>query len=211
MNRIKISLIVMMVALAGALQARADFNYGIKAGLNVDKMHISGTDFFDTHNRCGFTAGVTGEYIAPAIGLGVDVSLMFSRLYANVEAVYGQGGHVIRAGETVHGSFFEIPLHVKYKFNIPAINKIIRPYVFTGPSVAFKLGKSESFMDTKKTQWGWDLGLGVELIKHLQVGAGYTFGINKLASMYEQDIFTTTKEIKVRNNYWTVTLAWMFK
>ena len=77
--------------------------------------------------------------------------------------------------------------------------------------MAFKLSGENSYFDTKKTQWGWDLGLGLELVRHLQVGAGYTFGINKITSVVTADYGVSTgHEIKVKNNYWTVTAAWMF-
>lgn len=193
MNKIKISLLAIAAVLVLSLNARAEFGYGIKAGLNVDKMHVS-KSLYDTDNRCGFTVGATAEYIAPIIGVGVDASLMFTRMFAEM----GNG--------KAHGSFLEIPVHAKYKFNIPAVNSIVRPYVFTGPSVAVKLGGSESFFHTKSTQWGWDLGLGVQLIKHLQIGAGYTFGLNNIAPKG----YTASSNIKLRNNYWTVTAAWMF-
>lgn len=197
MNKIKISLLIVVTALCCAFQAKADFKYGIKAGLNVDKMHTN-SKLLDSDNRCGFTAGVTAEFTVPIIGVGADVSVMFTRMYTELNTF----GYTNK----IHGSFLEIPLHLKYKVNIPAVNHIIRPYVFTGPSLATKLGSSRSFGDTKTAQWGWDLGLGIELVQHLQVGAGYTWGMNKIASIWT----STSDEIKVRNNYWTVTAAWLF-
>lgn len=195
MNKTKFSLLLLIVALCTGLSAQAKFGFGPKVGMNVNKLSINGGNL-DTENRCGFTGGLTAEYIAPVIGIGAEISLMYAHMKTEVE------------GESVSGNFFEIPLHLKYKLGIPAISSIISPYIFTGPSVAFKLSGEDSYGNTKKTQWGWDLGLGVELIRHLQIGAGYTFGINKLANhIYDMN---TSKEIKVKNNYWTITAAWMF-
>ena len=53
---------------------------------------------------------------------------------------------------------------------------------------------------------GWNVGVGVELIKHLQVSGGYTFGINNIAKEFASNI----GKVKLRNNYWTVTAAWLF-
>ncbi|MCM1370191.1 MAG: porin family protein [Candidatus Amulumruptor caecigallinarius] len=190
----KVSFALLILVLFSALTAKAEFSIGPKIGVNIDKFHFSGGNF-DESNRCGFTGGLTAEFIVPVIGVGADISLMYTRMNTEVNDI------------KMHGNFLEIPLHLKYKFNIPVINSIIRPYVFTGPNVAFRFGSDK--LDTKKSQWGWDLGLGVELIKHLQVGAGYTFGINKIAEIVYADLHTT-EEIKVKNNYWTITAAWMF-
>ena len=86
------------------------------------------------------------------------------------------------------------------------IEKIIKPYVFTGPTFAFKLDK-DTFKDmkTKTCQVAWNVGLGVELINHLQVGASYGFGMNNIAKNW-----LDAKNLKVKNNYWTVTAAWLF-
>lgn len=194
----KISVILLLVALFAGFSAQAKFSIGPKLGVNIDKMHISG-DNLKSGNRCGFTGGVEAEYVAPVLGLGVDVSLMYTRMNTTVKTPFGE--------EKAGSNFFEIPLHLKYKLGIPAVASIIKPYVFTGPTVAFKLGNA-GYSETRSTQWGWDLGLGVELIRHLQIGAGYTFGINKF--MKYNDNVTVANDIKVRNNYWTVTAAWLF-
>lgn len=195
MNKLKITILVLVASLCTGLSAQARFGFGPKVGMNINKLHISNGNF-DTDNRCGFTGGLTAEYIAPVLGIGADISLMYAHMKTDVN------------GENVSGNFFEIPLHLKYKLSLPAVQSIIAPYIFTGPSVAFKLSGEDSYGDTKKTQWGWDLGIGLELVKHLQIGAGYTFGINKLMKhVYDMN---SGHEIKVKNNYWTVTAAWMF-
>lgn len=204
MTKTKLSIVVLLVALFTGLSAQAKFGFGPKVGMNINKMHFSGEKLLDSDNRCGFTGGLTAEYIAPMLGLGVDVSLMYAHMKTSVAVENGPS-------ENVSGNFFEIPVHLKYKIGIPAVESIIAPYIFTGPSVAFKLSGENSYAGTKKTQWGWDLGLGLELVRHLQIGAGYTFGINKIASVVTAGYgFTTGHEIKVKNNYWTVTAAWMF-
>lgn len=206
MNKVKFSIILLVAALCTGLSAQAKFGFGPKVGLNVNQLHFSGSKLLDASNRCGFTAGVTAEYISPLLGLGADISLMYSHMKTHVE-MEEVGGY------NASGNFFEIPLHLKYKLGIPAVGSIISPYIFTGPSVAVKLSGENSYFSTKTTQWGWDLGIGVELIRHLQIGAGYTWGLNKVMNItnMDQEIdVTTSNDIKVKNNYWTVTAAWMF-
>ncbi|MDE7181213.1 MAG: PorT family protein [Muribaculaceae bacterium] len=215
MKKTKISVLLLLLALfAGfSAQAKTGFSIGPKVGMNVNKMSFSGSKVLDGHNRCGFTGGVTAEFIVPIIGVGADLSVMYSHMKSyytitttDVPGIQTGGTDL---GYTVHGNFFEIPLHIKYKLGLPAIESIISPYIYTGPSVAFKISGEDSYMGTKKTQWGWDLGLGIELIRHLQIGAGYTFGINKLVNNLYDDV-NAGHDVKVKNNYWTITAAWLF-
>lgn len=213
MNKVKFSIIFLVAALCTGLSAQAKFGFGPKIGLNVNQLHFSGSELLDASNRCGFTAGLTAEYMAPIIGIGVDLSVMYTHMKTHVDFEYVDPAANYVSGMNASGNFLEIPLHLKYKFNLPAVASIIKPYVFTGPSVAVKLSGDNSYFSTKTTQWGWDLGLGVELINHLQIGAGYTWGLNKLMNVTKMDSeldVITSDEIKVKNNYWTVTAAWMF-
>lgn len=214
MTKTKLSIVALLVVLFSGFSAQAKFGFGPKVGMNINQMHFSGSKLIDSDNRCGFTGGLTAEYIAPVLGIGVDISLMYSHMKTNVSIgsdYVDPAGNTVRASENVSGNFFEIPLHLKYKIGIPVVESIISPYIFTGPSVAFKLSGENSYNGTKKTQWGWDVGLGVELIRHLQIGAGYTFGINKVAEYVVADYgMSTGHEIKAKNNYWTITAAWMF-
>lgn len=207
MKKIKFVIALVLVSVVSFLPAQAKFGWGPKIGLTVDKMHMS-TDVFDTDNRCGFTGGLTGEYIIPVANFGFDISLMYSYMRSHVDYVDSNGQiH----GESSTANFFEIPLHLKYMIGIPVISKVVKPYIYTGPSVAFKLGGHDNVFNSKKTQWGWDLGIGLEFVKKLQIGAGYTFGINNIAKEHWSNIAGNTgHDIKVKNNYWTVSIAWMF-
>lgn len=204
MNNLKKMLLVAAVALIGCGAADAQIRFGIKAGTNVDKMHLD-SKVFDVDNNCGFTGGVMVEGMIPAVGLGADVSLMYT--YLNVD----NKSDLIKGDFTKN--FLEIPVNLKYKLSIPAVAAIVKPYVFTGPSFAVKLSKNtvEDFKE-KNCQVVWNLGLGVELIRHLQIGASYGWNING-AGKYVLEAagveFNDTK-VKATNDYWTITAAWLF-
>lgn len=207
-------LLVVTMGLGYAAQAQAGFKIGPRIGLNVNKLSTSGKigDLFDSSNNCGFTVGVQAEYMTP-ISLGVDLSLMYTYMDYQVEE------DVTTTKQNVHPNFaknfIEIPLNVKYKIGIPIVKKIFSPYVFTGPSVALKLGKDKGHdgikTNTKTAQWVWNLGIGLEFINHLQIGASYGFGMNNIVKDFE--VAGTTLhagEVKAKTGYWTVTAAWLF-
>lgn len=191
MKKIKTLVVMSLIAMMTAFSANAKISVGPKLGLNVD--HLTSNYSESLKDACGFTGGVTAEFVVPIIGVGADLSLMYTHMTAKEN------------GENIFQNMLEIPLNFKYKVNIPAINQIIRPYAFTGPTLAVRLGGNADDMDWKKGQWGWNVGVGLEFIKHLQVSAGYTFGINNAVK-----IALPTGDFKIKNNYWTVTAAWLF-
>ncbi len=209
----KKTLAIMLLAVIGvcyAVPSKAEFKIGPRIGLNVNKLNFDGK-MFDGSHRCGFTGGIQAEYMLPMISLGIDLSLMYSYMDYNVEEnVSGTN----QSTNTKFGKhFLEIPLNIKYKIGIPVVKKIFSPYVFTGPSVAFRLDKDENkYFSTKTSQWVWNIGLGLEFINHLQIGASYGFGMNNIMDGVELPVVgqVNTDKLKARTNYWTVTAAWLF-
>lgn len=199
-NRI-IALLALILVAAGSLSAQVKF--GVKAGVNVNKLHIQNpVKNFDTDNGCGFTGGVMTEIRVPLTGLCFDVSLMYTRM----------GGDVISGDRDQLSSdsknFIEIPVNIKYKIGLPVVRKVFSPYIFTGPDFAFKLGGKDAVFATKTFQCAWNVGLGLEFFSHLQVSAGYGFGINNVFKSLTD--YNTSSDIKTKNNYWTITAAYIF-
>lgn len=202
MKSYKKIIIVLLAAIFGMGAAQAQFRFGVKAGLNLDSLHLSNLgDNFTDDNSCGYTLGVMTEFQVPIIGIGFDLSAMYTRMNSDINVAPAKGEHV-----AYNKNFLEIPLNLKYKIGLPLISKIITPYVLTGPAFAFKLDKnSVDALKTKTCQVAWNVGVGVELIQHLQITGSYGFGINNIA-----DHWVNTESAKVKNNYWTVTAAWLF-
>lgn len=204
MKNLKRLALIAVVTLIGCGAANAQIRFGIKAGVNVDKMSLD-SKYFNVDNNCGFTGGVMVEGMIPAVGLGADVSVMYTYMNAENDTKLISGDFT--------KNFIEIPVNLKYKLSVPVIASIVKPYIFTGPAFAFKLGKDtiEDFKE-KNCQVVWNLGLGVELIRHLQIGASYGWNINGAGTYVLEAAgvqFNDTK-VKAKNNYWTVTAAWLF-
>lgn len=206
-----ITLLLAVILAAGtSMTAEAKFKIGPRLGINVNKLSFN-KDLFDGANRCGFTGGVQAEYMLPIISLGFDLSLMYS--YMDYDVNVGTSQYNVSASSAFKPGkhFLEIPLNIKYKISIPAVAKIIKPYIFTGPQVAFKLDKDDTSLKTKTSQWVWNFGLGLELIDHLQIGASYGVGMNNIMDGLDTPVGTIqTEDLKARTNYWTVTAAWLF-
>ena len=199
MKSYKKILLVMLVAVFGMGMAQAQFRFGVKAGLNLNSLHFNNVaKNFESDNSCGYTLGVMTEFQVPLIGLCFDLSAMYTRMNSEVEQIDDDSN--------IGKNFLEIPLNIKYKFGLPVVGNVFTPYLFTGPSFAIKLDKNSiDALKTKTCQVAWNVGLGFEIIKHLQISGSYGFGMNNIA-----DHWVNTEKIKVKNNYWTVTAAYLF-
>lgn len=204
--------ILAIMAIATPISSQAKiFNWGIKGGLNVNKLSFgknSLSDVTKADNSAGWELGLMAEVNVPVIGLCFDASVMYARMNNGTQAYYSDGaGSVPFNGDNAGKNFMMIPINLKYKLSLPAISNIVKPYAFTGPNFAFKLDKNiANYIKTRTCQVAWNVGLGVELINHLQIGAAYNFGINNIA----EHLGANTPDVKVKNNYWTVTAAWLF-
>lgn len=184
--------VLVLIALIGIGSAEAKLRFGVKLGTNIDHLSSNMGSNFDKNNRAGFTGGVMAEYLIPGINFGFDLGVQYAYMNSAISD---------------NKNFLEIPVNLKYRITIPAISSIIAPYIFTGPSFDFKLDKNTvDAFKTKTFQTVWNVGLGIELVKHLQIGASYGFGMNTIAKV----VNFTSEPIKYHNNYWTITAAYLF-
>lgn len=204
MKRLKIIAIVALLTAAFGIPAQAGgFHFGVKLGMDVSQLHFN-KDIFDSDNRAGFTGGVMCEFTAPLIGVGFDLSAMYVR--RNTRFLSEMNNENL----SVNRDYIEIPLNLKYKLSIPAIERIIRPFVTTGPSVAFLTSRKavNSFLKNKSCDVAWNFGFGVELFSKVQVAASYGLGLTK--SLEAVGVMDNGADIDGKNRYWTVTAAYLF-
>ena len=201
MKKTAISFLLAIVAVVfSALPADAQLRFGLRAGVAVNSLHFS-TETFDASNRAGFTGGAMLEFTAPVIGLGFDLSAMYVR--RNSQWLEENNVH------KDNRDYIDIPLNLKWRMNIPLINAIARPFLTTGPSFSFLTSRksAENAYRNRSFDTAWNFGFGLELFKHVQVGASYGIGLTKALKTIGA---TGTSNIDGRNRYWTVTAAYMF-
>lgn len=197
LKRIPLLVVAILMILFSATDMQAQARFGIKAGINVNKIHLDNLGSnWSSDNRTGFTGGIMGEFQIPIIGICFDASLLYSHM--NSEVTFGTDE------EKPAKDFLQVPINLKYKFPIP----IVRPFIYTGPDFAFKIAGDNNIFKTKTFQMAWNVGAGLELFSHLQLSAGYAFGINNIAEGLSS--INTSDDIKVKNSYWTITAAYLF-
>lgn len=200
MNNFKRILALVALAITVCIGAQAQFKFGPKVGVAVNGLHFS-EDLLKSDNRAGFVGGVMAEFTVPLIGVGADVSV----LYQHRESMVGATANGIEVEKKLRGDYIDIPLNFKYKLSLPAVSHIIAPFVTTGPDFSFLLSKKNlnNALSNKSFDFGWNVGLGVELISRLQVAASYGFGITNHVSG-DKALYDS------KNRCWTVTAAYLF-
>lgn len=191
-------LMVIFAILLTAPVCQAQFRFGVQGGIVVNKLKFD-DKAFSSDNRTGWTAGLRAELNIPVTGLGVAASVLYSH----------RNDAFSHESVTYRRDYIEIPVHLKYGLTLPAVSNIIIPYAFTGPNFAFLCDESKDIKwDNKSFVTSWDVGFGVELIKHIQLQASYGIGITD--AFKRVDIEKEGTVITGKDRCWTITAAYLF-
>jgi opacity protein-like surface antigen len=189
---------------ASSIQAQTSF--GVVGGLNLSKLSYNDLpNALSSNNRCGWYIGPKIEFKVPVIGIGIDASVEYSQRMMNGEGMTSDGYSSSQYLKTI-----EIPLNLRFNFGMSSIASV---YAATGPQFGFNIGdRSWSWKDVnsnvdgfelKKSNVTWNIGAGVKLINHLEVGLGYNIALSKFAKRYAGDG-------NFKSNSWQFQLAYMF-
>ena len=131
-----LSALMIVACLFMAMPAQAQFQFGLKGGLNISKLTFS-EDIVKGDNRTGFFIGPMAEFTIPIVGLGVDVA-----------ALYNQSGAKAQSGnEEVSQTFKSIEVPVNLKWTL-GLGSTLGAYIAAGPQFGFNVGSghfTESF------------------------------------------------------------------
>ena len=203
----KIGIVLAFVAAwLWAVPANAQFNWGLEAGVNMSKVSVKGDGgLFDSSNRTGWFVGPKAQVIMPVIGLGLDGAILYSQKYMKLEA----------EGESSPNKsmpYLEIPINIRYNYGFSSLVGI---YVATGPQYDWYLGSrnltfGESFSKLERSTFSWNVGVGVNLLSHLQVGLTYNIAMGQTGEIEIEDVGGALKKCDLKNNTWQVRLAYLF-
>ena len=205
----KIFSLISVMMLASTLfinNAKADFGYGFRAGLNVNNISF-GESTFNGSNRAGFYVGPTVKLTLPVIGLGFDASALYDNRSFSYTTEKEQK-------ESITSHTLQIPINVRYSWGLGSMANV---FVFAGPQFGFNFSKdpeinseSDSYK-WKKSNVSANVGVGATLFKHLEVKANYNFACSKTAEItYTDERTGKTYTDKAKFNAWQIGLGWYF-
>ncbi|MDE5677738.1 porin family protein [Phocaeicola sp.] len=189
-----ISVLMVAVCLMMAAPVQAQLHLGVKGGLNLSKVSFSKSDW-KGDNKTGWFVGPMAEFTLPIVGIGADVAALYSQT-----DLAAKGYEVDAKLKTI-----EIPVNLKWSFGM---GSMLGAYIAAGPQFGFNIGNKNGFMDyeLKKHNTTFNVGAGLKLIRHLQLGVNYNFALSHTATIDVNEYET----IKIKNNTWQVSLAYLF-
>lgn len=191
------------ISMIMALPANAQVKFGLKGGLNVTSMSLSGEELTDPSNRTGFFVGPTVKFTLPIVGLGFDASVLYDQRSADVKNKQD-------IKKEIKQQSVNIPINLRYGFGL---SSMASAFIFAGPQFGFNVGDKEYKWDDKsnytlkKSNLSINVGLGVTFIDHLQLSANYNIACGKTADVSVIDV---AKKLKSHNNAWQIGLAYYF-
>jgi hypothetical protein len=201
--------VLLIAAFAGLLAlpqaARADVQFGIKAGANMAR--VTGLDAQDPlatlKNKAGFNGG-----LFLALNLSRVVTVQWEVLYTMKGATYVALDDTFT--DKLYADYIEVPLLLKLRIPLPGI----QPFVFGGPTVGFKL--QEKLMSNgeevpmteallKNNDYGAIFGAGLNLGRNFMIDMRYSLGLQKVISTVQGDV-----PPDFRNGVWSASLGIAF-
>ena len=204
---IKSVVVAIVMVAAMAVPASAQIKFGPKVGIAVNDMKFS-EDVISVDNRDGFTGGLMLEVMLPIANIGVDASVMY--VSRKVDVLSEENGKT-KVESEMGRDYIEVPINLKWKIGLPFVGNVVSPYIFTGPSFAFLTSKKAitNAVKNKEFDMSWNIGLGVQVLNKVQVGASYGLGLTKAI---QGQVVEGSEPVNIegKNRYWTITAAYLF-
>ena len=215
-----LSMLFVAVALTVSAPAQAQgLKFGVKGGFNITSMDIDKSSTANSVYQMG-KDNKNGWYIGPTVklsligGLGLDAAAFYDQRKTEVGA----------DADEVKQQFVYVPVNLRYNFGLGGIGGI---YLAAGPQFGFNVGDSDfnvtdlsdtqekinSKFQLKKATFGINLGLGVYLFKHLEVGAVYNIPLGNTADIKGNAVNVADnmqKNYDVKSNTFQVSAAIYF-
>lgn len=202
------TLIVLVAATYFAVPANAQFKIGIKGGLNITDMSLS-NDVFETSNRTGFFIGPTIKFTLPIVGLGIDASALYDQREGEVN-VEADDNTVVST--KLKQKAINIPINLRYDIGLGSLAAV---YLAAGPQFGFNVGDKNQSLYKDVAEWrlntsnfSVNVGAGVMLLGHLQVGANYNIVCGKTGEITVLD--GAKSVLRGRSNTWQISAAYYF-
>jgi hypothetical protein len=209
-----LTLILFVVA---ATTATAQFNIGIKAGVNLPETPTLSVDDFKAQLRgnTGWFVGPTAKFVFPIVGLGIEANVLYSQKNVAIEDV------------NILNQSIDLPLYLRYELNLPVVSKFFEPFIAVGPQFGWNIGSKKIALNsvddvtglTKRSynladsSFSLNFGLGVVLFDHIQIHGNYNLAMGKTAE-YKEGVMNSALEIfkkeESKTNTWQISLAYLF-
>lgn len=197
--------IVMAVLIMAAIPAKAGINFGIKGGLNVTNFSFS-NEVLEASNNAGFFIGPSLKIGIPVLPIGFEIAALYDQRDAKLE---GDNN----AEKTLSQKSINIPVNIRYELGLGDMAGI---YLAAGPQFGFNVGDKKFSLSNvgdykmKDSNLSLNLGAGVRLVKHLEVGFNYNIALGKTGEFNVLDQAVNKITGNGKANSWQISAAYYF-
>lgn len=204
----KRNIVILFLFLFLAHPLSAQFHLGIEAGANVNSVSFS-KDVWSSENRLGFFVGPKLCAIIRPLGIGIDAAALYSHKTAAIVTTTATSG--INTHDT-ELNYIEVPINLRWNIG----SEHLGIYMATGPQFAWFVGDrtiSDIYNDRQtvfeSNLFSWNVGAGVMLFRHIQLGATYNIPVKKAGTI--RDSFTQTVDGEnIKYHTWQIHLNYFF-
>ncbi len=206
----KIFGIALTLCLLASAPAFAQFNWGIKAGVNLagEPSSLKETGV-SKEGKTGFFVGPTAKVIIPVLNIGLEGNLLYS-----------QSGTEL-GGNSAKRHSIEVPIYLRYDFALPIVSRIVEPFIAVGPQFGWVISGDEKSWESaaseiyeweyKKSNLSLNLGAGATLLNHLQLHINYNIALGNTGEFKSNPSSAGWDYIKgSKVNTWQVSAAYIF-
>lgn len=184
-------------------------SFGLKGGANLTDLNFS-SDILSSKYRCGWFFGPSVRISLPITQIGFDASAFYEQREVKLN------GNVVRQKSIV------VPANVRLNFGATGRLGV---YLAAGPQFGFNVGDDRfdlfdnetyaSSFQLRKTAFSVNLGGGLFLGRHLEVGFAYNIALGKtgdasfhqtISDLFSKDTYTDESKAKT----WTLSVAAYF-
>lgn len=188
---------------------------GIKAGINManEIKSLSGEAIaagFSTDNLTGYEVGLVAQLNPKKSGLGAEIGFLLSQKgfsYTDSVSVVD----IVKKGYK-ELNYVEVPLNLRYSLRLGFVGVFGYGGLYAGYALNGKLvdETEETSQDISfqkvidRSDYGYNLGLGVEFFKKIQFGANWSQGLKKSVFQINQNADPRSSRV------YSVTLTYLF-
>ena len=164
---------------------------GVEAGLDLSRFRAS-KELLSPDNCMGWFAGAKLRLKIPLANLGLDAALLYNQNKLEYVAQQDIEKKTLRS--------FLVPVNLRYNWTIES-NFVL--YFATGPQWNWYVGKKllGSIGELEHSYFDWNVGLGIEVLKHVQLGLNYNIPLDKMGEV---------NNVNLEGHTWNIRFAFYF-
>jgi opacity protein-like surface antigen len=189
------------------------FKYGLKAGVGFSSLSIE--EVTGITGTSGAYDLLTGDGVV-GYHVGVQTRIKIAMAFVQPEVIFNAGGGTVKKIETngaeeimnINFTRVDVPVLVGVKFGPARLG--------VGPVGSYVISENNDLIDidpgyeifTKSMTWGFQAGIGVDLLKKVTLDARYEGSLSKLGNTL--DIGSQTFSLDARPKQWVISVGVWF-